>query len=545
MTDLQQYFKGVLRWWWLIALSTVIAAGASYYVSQQQPKIYQTATTLMVGQAIQKANPTNNDFYTSQLLAESYAQMAVRQPILQATIESLDLPLEWQWLRGQVYAAPLPQTQLLSVAVEDTSPERAVAIADEIAYQLILQSPTSPENAERQERGAFVQKELDDLESRIDAAKTRIQELEGELAVALSASDIQSLQTEIASLDSLITTWQGNYANLLSFLDGTDTPNYLTVIEPAQMPWAPVRPNVSTNVLLAAMVGFTLALGAALLLEYLDDTVKSPDDISQSLDLTVLGSIVRLKGKNNKDRLVTSQGLFSSAAEAYRLIRTNLQFTAIDQSVKSIMVTSSNPGEGKSTTAANLAMVMAQSELKTILVDTDLRKPTMHKLFSLSNLSGITDLLRSPDLNPDSHLKATSIQNLQVITSGPLPPNPAEMLGSKRMVELIECLEELADVVIFDSPPVLAVTDSSILANRVDGVIVVCQAKRTRRKTIKEAVRRLKKGNTMLLGVVLNQASKSAGYYYYSQSYGYSSAQSSAAPDSTQRRWWQRRSATE
>lgn len=541
--DLQRYLKGVLRWWWLIVLSTAIAAGASYYASLQQPKIYQTATTLMVGQAIQKANPSGNDFGIAASLAESYSQMAVRQPILQATVDSLELPLSWQALKGRVYAAPVPRTQLLAIAVQDTSPERAAAIADEIANQLILQSPTSPENQQRQTRGDFVQNQLDDLESRIDAAKSRIEELQGELDSALSARKIQDLQSEISSLESLISNWQANYADLLTFLEGGDSPNYLSVIEPAQVSYSPVSPDITMNVLLAAAVGFTLAFGAALLLEYFDDTVKTSDDLRQAFNLSVLGGVVRVKGKDGRDKLVTTQGLFSSLAEAYRLVRTNIQFMAIDQSIKTIMITSPNPGEGKSTTVANLAIIMAQADLKTIVVDSDLRKPMLHKLFRLSNSTGITDLLRSPELNIESYLKATEVDNLQAITSGPLPPNPTELLGSQRMAELLHRLQDMADVVIFDSPPVLAVTDATVLANRMDGTILVCKAKQTRRATVKEALNRLHKGDVNLLGAVMNQIPRSAAYYYYSQTYGYSSAQAPVAGQTSgtqQRRWWQR-----
>jgi len=194
-----------------------------------------------------------------------------------------------------------------------------VVIADEIAHQLILQSPTSPQNEARQERSRFVQSQLDDLEMRIQAAQTRVKELQVELDTALSARQIQDLQTEIADLEALINTWQANYADLLNFLEGGASPNYLTVIEPAQIPTVPISPRVEINVLLAAAVGLTLALAAALLLEYLDDTIKSADDLSVFLGLTTLGGVTRIKGKDDKDKLITSHSPFSPVPEAYRL----------------------------------------------------------------------------------------------------------------------------------------------------------------------------------------------------------------------------------
>jgi len=192
-------FKTIVRWWWLAVLSVVIAAGVSYYFSMQEPRIYQTTTTLMVGQAIQKINPGNQDFYMAEQLGMAYAQMVTREPILQATIDSLKLEMNWRALGWQVSAWQVPQTQILQVSVTDTSPERAALIADEIAYQLVLQTPTSPQNVARQQRGQFVQDQLDDLEGRIQAAQDKMLELETELDAALSANQIKNLQGEILS----------------------------------------------------------------------------------------------------------------------------------------------------------------------------------------------------------------------------------------------------------------------------------------------------------------------------------------------------------
>jgi capsular exopolysaccharide synthesis family protein len=539
--EIIQYVKRVLRWWWLIALSTGIAGVASYVASAQQPNIYQTSTTLMVGQVIRKANPTGQDFYTVELLAESYAQIAVRQPILQAAVESLGLNMGWQDLQWRVYAAPIPNTQLLAITVKDNSPERAVAIADEIAYQLILQSPSSPENKDRQQRMQFVQGQLNDLEARIELAQTRVKELEGELQTAFSARQIQDLQSEISNLEALINNWQANYSDLLSFLQGDDSPNYLTLIEPAQLPTVPVSPNVKMNVALAAAVGFALALGAALLLEYIDDTVKLQEDLSATLGITALGTIERMQGRDYKGKLITSHSPYSPVSEAYRLVRTNLQFMAVDKPAKTILVSSASPGEGKSITAANLGVTMAQSGLNTLIVDADLRRPMTHKIFQVPNPTGLTDLLRSPTLEVGDYLRSTGVENLRIITSGPLPPNSAELLGSQRMAELIQHVEEIADVVIFDSPPVLAVTDAIILSQRVNGVVLVVEVGRTRRDVVRQAVSQLKQVGANMLGCVLNRASaRSSGYYYAYYTRGSERGLPEQINPSERRPWWQR-----
>jgi capsular exopolysaccharide synthesis family protein len=496
----------------------------------------------MVGQVIQKANPSGSDFVLTEQLAESYAQIAQRQPVLQAAVDSLGLNMGWQDLVSLVNVYSIPNTQLLGITVQDISPERAVAIADEIAHQLILQSPASLESKTRQDRSQFVQSQLVDLEGRIRNSQTRVKELQAKLDIALSAHEIQDLQTEISNLEELISKWQATYTSLLDFLQGGDSPNFLTVIEPAQLPVTPISPNVKLNTLLAATVGFVLAVAAALLLEYLDSTLKSPDDLSRTLKVATLGSIERIEGNDYKDKLVVSHGPFSPMAESYRLVRSNIQFMSVDQSAKSLVITSTNPGEGKSITAANLAIVMAQADLKTILVDADLRRPTLHKIFGVPNIGGLTDLLRSPELELNSQIKNIGIENLKLLTSGPLPPNPAELLGSQRMTHLIQRLEEIAEIIIFDSPPVLAVTDAAALSKHTGGIILVVQAQHTYRDAIQQAIKRLEQVGIPILGAILNQVSRTGGSsYQYSQYYNHSQQDSARQAAQVKRRqWWHR-----
>jgi succinoglycan biosynthesis transport protein ExoP len=211
------------------------------------------------------------------------------------------------------------------------------------------------------------------------------------LTTALGARQIQDLQSEITSLEALITTWQANYSDLLTFLEGGESPNYLTVIEPAQLPSAPVSPNVRLNVALAAAVGFVLAVGGALLLEFIDDTIKTVQDLGEFQGLNALGGVARLNGKGYKGKLITSHSPYSPILEAYRLVRTNIQFMELDQPARSILVTSSNAGEGKSVTAVNLAITMAQADLRTIIVDADLRLPMVHKIFQVPNSGGLSE----------------------------------------------------------------------------------------------------------------------------------------------------------
>jgi capsular exopolysaccharide synthesis family protein len=533
--ELRQYMAIVIRWWWLTILLTLTAGVTSYAVSQRLVPVYEATTTLIVGQSIQATELNTGDILTSQQLAQTYADIAQRQPVLQGTIETLSLNDTWRELKKRVTVRSVQGTQLLEIAVEANSPEEAQVTADEIARQLILLSPTALQNQEKDENQRFVRQRLEDLQAKIEAGQARVKELEAAMAGSLSAQEVRELQGEINTLESLIANWEDTHTQLLIFIESKRSPNYLAVIEPAQADPDPVRPQTLRNTALAGVVGFLLALGLIFLLEYLDDTLKSADDLSQSLGLTSLGAISQIKGKRYQDRLIASQDPFAPASEAYRMIRSNIQFMSIDQPVKSIMVTSATPGEGKSFTVANLGIAMAQAGLKTIIVDTDLRRPVQHQVFTVPNLEGLTDLLRSPELEVNSHLKHTRFENLQVITCGTLPPNPSEVLGSQRMGQLLAGLNEMADVVIYDSPPAVSVTDAAVLSRRVDGVVLVIEAGQTRRDVARQAIMNLQQAGAHILGGVLNRASyKRGGYYYY---HYYSSKRRKPGGQPAQRLW--------
>ncbi|MFA5028857.1 MAG: CpsD/CapB family tyrosine-protein kinase [Candidatus Methylomirabilota bacterium] len=222
--------------------------------------------------------------------------------------------------------------------------------------------------------------------------------------------------------------------------------------------------------------------------------------------------------------LVTLTDPKSPISEAYRTIRTNLQFVGVDQAKKAILVTSAAPGEGKSTTTANLGVSMAMGGLKVVLVDSDLRRPTLHKHFGLSNTVGLSSILA--DQAPLTQgLQATQLPSLSVLTSGPIPPNPAEMLASARMRELCEHLRSQSDLVIFDSPPVISVSDAMVLASLADGVVLVVRAGAFPSDVARNAKAQLESVKATFLGVVLNSVDlKRDGYYYryyYQYYYGY------------------------
>ena len=506
----------IWKWLWLIVLATLVASASSNLATRQQPPIYEAKTTLLVGQALQKQDVNQTDFWLGQALAQTYSEVAKRQPVRQATMNALGL----SWL-PEYNVKPVANTQLLEIQVVDTSPERAAAVASELASQLILQSPTQPQQ-EQQKRRQFIEQQLNDLEANIDLTKEEIGRLEDALDGMFSARQIADTQNQIAALQQKLNTYQANYAQLLNSL-GEGSVNVLTVVEPATVPTVPIGPKKTLTILLAAAIGLILAVSAAFLLEYLDDTLKTPDDIMQALGLSALGAIARIEGDTLADKLITADHPKSPISEAYRVLRTNLQFSSVDRPLKTLLVTSANPIEGKSVTAANIGVVMAQAGHSVIMVDSDLRRPVLHKIFQIPNNEGFTNALLHANPSPGAYLQPTKVENLRVLTTGPLPPNPSELLGSERMKGLIEHLKSEADVVIFDSPPSLAVTDAAVLAMQMDGTLLVVDAGATRRGLAGRAVENLQKVGGNVLGVVLNKLSARRGGYYYHYYYYYSS----------------------
>ena len=220
---------------------------------------------------------------------------------------------------------------------------------------------------------------------------------------------------------------------------------------------------------------------------------------------------------DTQSTLITILNPRSPISEAYRTLRTNLDFSSLDKPICSMVVTSAAPEEGKSTTLANLAVTMAQSGKRVILVDCDLRRPSLHHIFNARSTVGFTDMMRDDALMAKPPLQETNVANLRLLTSGTIPPNPSELLASRRMGDLIAALQQQADILLFDAPPIVAVTDAAVLASKVDAVLLVISAGKTKRDHARKAKALLEKVNARLIGTVLNNVKgESSLYQYYS-----------------------------
>jgi succinoglycan biosynthesis transport protein ExoP len=367
----------------------------------------------------------------------------------------------------------------------------------------------------------------DTLSGQLTQLDQQIQSISDRLA---GLPDTTANQAERDQLQANLAQYRQTYASLLQSYEQVrlaEAQSTSSVIqkEPAIAPTVPVRPTTLKNTLLAAVVGLMLAVGLVFLIEALDDTLKSPQEIEALFGLPVIGFIAHFVQENNE--LVAEKQPRAPVSEAFRALRTNLQFSSVDRPLRSLLVTSPSPMEGKSTIAANLAVVMAQGGHYVALADTDLRRPRVHKLFDLANQGGISSLFipsvaRSGDkVQLNGHLQQTAVSNLRAITSGSLPPNPSELLASERMGAILETVEEQAEMVVFDSPPVLAVTDAAVLAPRVDGVLLVVKPGVTKLAACRQSIEQLQRVGANLLGVVFNDVEVRRLNYSYQYYQGY------------------------
>ncbi len=293
------------------------------------------------------------------------------------------------------------------------------------------------------------------------------------------------------------------------------------VVDYAEVPKSPVKPKPKRDILLAVIVGLFMGVGMAFFIEYLDNTVKNPEDLEKFFQLPYLGPIPRYDMKNHdsaRAELIVLNEPRSSASEAYRTLHTGLLFSTPDHSPRSVLITSSTSREGKTITCANLAVVMAQFGSKVLLLDTDMRKPRLHSIFGVKNEQGMSNLLVGEGKWKDFRIK-TGITNLDFIPSGPISPNPAELLGSERMQNLMNEFGKEYDRIVMDSAPVAPVTDPVILSRLVDGVILIIHAGITKRDIIRNGIRQLKDIQAPILGAVLNNIDIGKGSYYYYQDY--------------------------
>jgi non-specific protein-tyrosine kinase len=539
LVTLQQIGQFLRRWLWLLAAAILLAGIGSYVVSSRLPRVYEgTAKLLVTPSQSGNGQATYNDVLTAERLTRTYSEILKTRPIVEAGAQQAGLGLPYERALGLLDIKPVANTQLIQISARAGDPELAARFANQVTTVFVQYTQTSQFNRFTASKEALG-KQVDQLASDIADRSRQIDVLRAAPASAARDGDLARLQGELSQLQQSYATSVRTFEDVrVAEARSTDL---LAVVESASASPDPVQPHVLMNVVLAAALGLLIAVAAAYVLEHLDDRVSSPERVTRFTGVPSLASVPSLpkEAPRTVDLMQTLGSAMtgstaqdsgaSGAAEVFRLLQANLQFAAVEHPLRTLLVTSSEQGDGKTMVASNLAVVLAQAGQQVLLVEADLRRPSLHDVFDLPNTTGLSALLVDEHLTAASAPVATRVAGLRLLPSGQLPPNPSELLGSQRMRTRLAELRELADVVILDSPPVLAVSDPAVLAALVDGVLVVANAQKTRGQHAAQSVAILQKAGAHVLGVILNRTPRSAASYYRYETHPYEPQPSSAA----------------
>ncbi len=505
----------------LIVVVAALVGGLAGTLSSGTPvAVYRAAAQLYVAPA---SNPTSayQDVYLGQTLAKSYAQLATADVVLQPAMETVGFN-DLNAFRARTDITQLKDSSILSVAFRDTDPKRAAAAANAIAESFIVQG--------RNLQTALQGSAASQLDTQINAIQDDIKSLDGQIAALRTqnaARPSADLQTQILQLDSSRQSKQQTLAQIVKTRDdmrlaAARADNTVYLWQRATTPLGPEPVRAPINALAGAGVAGMVALAILVGIAYFDDRVRNADELRAKLKLAPMAEVFRSGAPESlAGKLFLRDAPKSMESEAFRSLRTNVLFANVDERPRRILVTSATPVEGKSIVSANLALAFAQSGTPTILVDADLRRPSLHKLFNLRPATGLTSLLMDAGSIPSAIERFRVTEHLVVIPCGPLPPNPAELLSSGMMASLIKELTQVAEgcTVIIDTSPVLAAPDAVGLATMVDGSIFVIDAQRTQARTCRRALEALHRVHAVVLGGVLNNVSNehAYGFDYYAQ----------------------------
>lgn len=360
------------------------------------------------------------------------------------------------------------------------------------------------------------------------AARDKEARLEGTLAASKRTRASEQVLFEQSVLKREVESAKKLFDDLKSRKEDTGLQSemrasYVKIVERAEVPHAPIFPRRERNLQIGIALGLALGIGLALLFEHLDNTFKTPEDIKEQLGLPFLGMVPDVN-KPGTANVARRSAFFlkdptSAVSEAYRVLRTNLIYSCPQERGRVLLVTSANPGEGKTTTVANLGACLAQNAQRVLLVDADLRRPMMHQHFSISKTPGLSDLIVGR-CQPSAAIQTTRYKGLHVLPCGYVPPDPAELLGSQSLRQIVAAFREHYDWVLIDSPPVLAISDTPTLTPLVDSIVLIVGAEIARRPAVQRAVDQLSGVGGKVVGVVLNKVDLERNSYYYSQYYG-------------------------
>ncbi len=537
--EIFQYFRIIRRWAWLILLGAFVGGSANYVIQSRIPPRYTATTTLIIGNSIENPNPSPGEVSMAQLLTGTYQQLLETDTINEAIAQALDANLSASQVRGSIRVSLFESTAFMTIRATHADAVLAADMANEAAAQLIQYSPTNL-SEDQQAQLAVAQTQVDELSREIRDLRSQLEGLNDALA---SIDDVEESFPILARRSALIDQINQTSANIAQFTSIITAlqrrTNSLTVIDTASIPTRASGVDLTGSAILGASIGAALMLGLVFGLEYLNDRIRTTDELVRVLKLPILGVITKLdlgnrfRVRRRRQAIITQLPPLSRKVEEYHMLRANFSLAKnnVGDEHKTFVITSAVAEEGKSTTTVNLAISLAQSGKQVMLIDADLRRPKVHDMLNLSNDQGLFNLFMEFDVNDDladrsriEHLiQDTEINGLRVIPSGPISTSPNELLSSPLVQNLVNMLvaQPDVDIILFDTPPCLVVSDSIILTGNTQAkVILVIQANRTRRSVATRAKERFIQLPNSVIGVVLNKADpRSDDYYGYDYTY--------------------------
>tara|TARA_Y100000588_G_scaffold89019_1_gene95430 strand:- start:58009 stop:59547 length:1539 start_codon:yes stop_codon:yes gene_type:complete len=462
--DIRRYVGLFLTYWWIIISLPLVGGLGAYFLSQNVTPSYQASTTILVQYRSSGFGLGASNFQQSEELASTYSRLLMAEPFLSG-IE----------LSGASVTAIIDtQPPVIIVRVRHGNPVVAASTAQNIAEEFITYA---------------MEKRLSEI-ARIQSAAA---------VYGITAGDVAAAQ--LSAVDSL------------------------SILEPVSVPSTPVVPKTTQNTVLGGIIGLMIAIAAIFLISGLEDTVRSPDKLQEQFGVAGLGSVFNWtdeEGESSEGPIIQSAPS-STYAEAFRQFRANFEFSTASYDKHVYVVSSPGPSEGKTTVVSNLAIAIAQTGKKVLVIDGDLRRPSLSRVFEgMTKTTGLSNYLADRNIDTSEVIRtAKESDGVDIIPSGPIPPNPGELLASKRFYQLIEKVTGLYDFILFDSPPLLPVADAAVMAAQVTGVMLVVDGQRTKSAALKAALGMIRNSKSPILGIVINKLKRRRFSYGYGYGYGY------------------------
>ena len=540
----------VLRRWWLLLLCGFLGVVCAYCAISILPKRYQSSVSLQLNPAAKSAllpyTGSNSDQVAPSALttlAASYSEVLRSRSFDATVVNRLNLPIQPEELTRSIDARLVPNTNILRLTITWDEPQDAQQLAQRVAELFISDNVQASHNGTVQRI-----QQLQDSARQMQTRMSTLQQQRDRLDDAVSRGDLTRI-TDLNDLDTRLAALQTSYTNALVEIDQAQNSMDTATILDNATPGAPVGIlPLPQALLLGLLVGLAAGIGAGLLIDRLIGAIQAPEDVAAVCGTAPLAAIGRIPADTRRNRhtpdlpfdprLVVATAPRSASAEAFRTLRANLRFAALEHPLRTIVVTSAGVGDGKTLISANLAAVLAQSGKRVLIIDGDLRRPAAHRFFGVNNGAGLVETLlaeyerahrNGSEPGPQSaeeFVVPTSLEGLFLLRSGAVPPNPSEILGSETAGRVLHYLAHAFDMVVIDTPPIGPVADALLLANNADGILVVARAGQTRQDALRGALEALGPASKPILGIVINDLrptplSRYSPYrYYYAGYYG-------------------------